>query len=136
MQLTINIKDKEINDAIATRVLWDVIDEYSEESRIAAGVTQATAAKLLREDAKFMASLTKQLTQSLQDLVDDILFDCVNEAVSPELKKLHTQLAKAEKVVDKKAAAEKQAQADRDEAERLAKAIEALTKMGYKITKE
>lgn len=136
MQLTINIKDKEINDAIATRVLWDVIDEYSEEARIAAGVTQATAAKLLREDAKFMASLTKQLTQSLQDLVDDILYDSVNDAVSPELKKLHTQLAKAKKAVDKQAAAEKQAHADREEAERLAKAIEALTKMGYKITKE
>ena len=136
MQLTVNIKDKEINDAIATRILWDVIDEYSEEACIAAGVTQASAVKLLREDAKFMANLNKQLSQSLQDLVDDILYDSVNDAVSPELKKLHTQLAKAEKVVDKKAAAEKQAQADRDEAERLAKAIEALTKMGYKITKE
>ena len=136
MQLTVNIKDKEINDAIATRILWDVIDEYSEEARIAAGVTQASAVKLLREDAKFMANLNKQLTQSLQDLVDDILYNSVNDAVSPELKKLHTQLAKAEKVVDKKAAAEKQAHADREEAERLAKAIEALTKMGYKITKE
>ena len=135
MQIIVNISDKVINDAISNRVEWDVTDEYSEEVLKAVGVTKASAAKLLREDAKFMASLTKQLGQSLQDLVDDILYDCVSDAVSPEMKKLHTQLTKAEKAEDKKVAAEKKAQAEREEAERLAKAIEALTKMGYKITK-
>lgn len=136
MQITVNIKDKDIAEALENRVQWDVMDEFSEEALKAAGVTEASAIKALREDAKFMANLEKQLTRTLTDFVDEVLMDCVSDVESPALKKLGTQLRKAEDAVDKKAAAEKKAQAERDEQERVKQTIETLTKMGYKITKE
>lgn len=135
MQITINIKAKDIAEALENRVLWDVMDEFSEEALKAAGVTEASAIKVLREDAKYMADLEKQLTRTLTDCVDEVLLDCASDVASPALKKLGTQLRKAEDAVDKKAAAEKKAQAERDEQERVKQTIETLTKMGYKITK-
>ena len=136
MQINVNISDREINNAITSRVEWEIMDEYSEEARNALCVTKASAAKLLCEDAKFMASLTKQLSRGLQFFIDDILYDSVNDADSPELRKLHTKLSKAEKAIDKQAAAKRQEREEREEAERLKKTIEMLTQMGYKITKE
>ena len=135
MQIIVNISDKVIDSAINDRVEWSVMDEYREEVRKAAGVTQESAAKLLREDTKFMANLNKQLGQGFKDLVDDIIYDCVNAAVSPALKKLHTQLTKAERAAEKEAAANMKAALAAAEAERLINAIKELEKQGYKITK-
>ena len=136
MQITINIKDKDITNALENKVLWDITDEFSEEAHKAAGVTEASAVKVLREDAKFMAALEKQLARAMSDFVDDILLDCASDATSPALKKLATQLRKAEDAVEKKAAAAKKAAAEQLEQERVKQTIETLTKMGYKITKD
>ena len=136
MQITINVKDKDITNALENKVLWDIKDEFSDRALKAAGVTEASAVKTLREDAKFMADLEKRLVRTFTDFVDEVLLDCASDATSPALKKLATQLRKAEAAVDKQDAAEKKAQAERDEQERVKKTIETLTKMGYKITKD
>ena len=136
MQITINVKDKDITNALENKVLWDIMDEFSDRALKTAGVTEASAVKALREDAKFMADLEKRLVRTLTDAMDDVLLDCASDATSPALKKLATQLRKAEAAVDKQDAAEKKAQAERDEQERVKQTIETLTKMGYKITKD
>ena len=135
MQITITIKDKDITNALENKVLWSIMDEYSDLALKAVGVTEASAVKALREDAKFQAALEKQLTRALGDFVEEVLGDCADDANSPALKKLVTQLDKAEKAVEKKEAAEKKAAAEREEQERVQRTIETLTKAGYKITK-
>ena len=135
MQITVNIKDKDITGALENRVLWDIMDEYSEEARKAAGVTEASAIKTLREDAKFRAALEKQLSSAITDFVGDILLDCAGDATSPALKKLGTTLRKAEDAVEKKEAAEKKVAAEREEQERIVNTISMLQKQGYIITK-
>ena len=136
MQITVNIKDKDITTALENKVLWDITDEYSEEAHKAAGVTEASAVKLLREDTKFMAALEKQLARTLSAVVDDVLLDCASDANSPALKKLATQLRKAEDAVEKKDAAERKLREERLEQERIVNTISLLQKQGYVITKK
>lgn len=136
MQITVNIKDKDITTALENKVLWDITDEYSEEAHKAAGVTEASAVKLLREDTKFMAALEKKLARTLSAVVDDVLLDCASDANSPALKKLATQLRKAEDAVEKKDAAERKLREERLEQERIVNTISLLQKQGYVITKK
>lgn len=136
MQLTITIKDKDVVTALKSRVEWDIINDYSDAALKALGVTRASALDVLVKDAKFMATVEKDLVRSIETFVGDVLDDIASDVTSPELKKLQAQLDKAEKVVDKADAAERKLQAERLEQERLLNTIKFLTDQGYKITKE
>ena len=136
MELTIKIKDADLNKATSNKIEWDITDSYSDEALKALGVTQASAIKILKEDAKFMAGVNKYLVEYLQGRVYDALYDAMSDVPSAGLKKLEGALLKAEEQNEKKAEAERKLRLDREEQERLKKTIETLTQMGYKITKE
>lgn len=136
MELTIKIKDADLNKAMSNKIEWDITDSYSDEALKALGVTQASAIKILKEDAKFMAGVNKYLVEYLQGRVYDALYDAMSDVPSAGLKKLEGALLKVEEQNEKKAEAERKLRLDREEQERLKKTIETLTQMGYKITKE
>lgn len=136
MELTIKIKDADLNKAMSNKIEWDITDSYSDEALEALSVTRASAIKILKEDAKFMAGVNKYLVEYLQGRVYDALYDAMSDVPSAGLKKLEGALLKVEEQNEKKAEAERKLRLDREEQERLKKTIETLTQMGYKITKE
>jgi len=130
MQITVNPKHLKI--AVEDLVGYTVGD-YSEEAVKLAKIDEKAAVKEILADTKFLAALTKDLTELLdEDMVVESAYHCRTKVID----QLEKQLNKAEAEVTKEFEAKKKAERARDAAEHIKEQIKELEALGYKVSKK
>lgn len=125
MQITIN--PKIVKRSISEMLECCVYDDYSAAALKAAGVPKkADLVEQLYADPKFMADLTKYLTNYVTD--GDVIYDAACDAKCPDLSKLIRACQKAEEKVQN----ERRKEISDDD---LVKARETLEAAGYCISR-
>jgi hypothetical protein len=136
MKITITISDKEIKQALETRLEAEIYDNFYEDAIKRAKVpSKAKVIKQLMSDDKFMAELGKQISIYM----DIDVYDAAAAAKSSLIDDLEDQVLTAANQIqlehDKEAQERSNAAVEAAEAEALARTIRALEEAGYKITK-
>lgn len=146
MQLTINIKDKDIARALQYALESSIYEDWSPEVLKRAGVPKkAELVKQILADEKVMAVFAKRAADFLDG---DYMYDIFQDIDIPQLTKIykscdqalidirHEEDAVEEAMQVKHAAARAKAEQERKEAEEeatIARVIAALKKQGYTI---
>jgi ribosomal protein L12E/L44/L45/RPP1/RPP2 len=126
MQIT--VPAKLIKEAIQNKIEYDV--DYSSATLKAAGITPSKLLATVTTDEAYLAKLEKYIVKNLD--FEDVLYEAAMETYCPMIAAAVKACNKIQDAADK---AERKQREDQAEQERVKQTIEALTKMGYKITK-
>lgn len=127
MQITINIKDSEVKDAISEALHNNIYGNWDDVVLKVAGVpAKSKMIKALFTDAKFMAAFTKRIIDNLDPC--DSLWDAVYDVNMPGVDALNKACEKVASDMDKDIKLQR-------EADQLKRTIEVLKKAGYKVEK-
>lgn len=128
MELTINIKDKIIKDAINNRLDY-TYNDFDDDVIKSAGIpTRTQMAKMMFTDVKFHNQLAKELTEYAIGYITDMM-DYI------DYKPLADAYDRCEEEYDKKYAAEDEIRRAKYVKQEIDNAVAVLTKAGYKVTK-
>ena len=129
MQIT--IPAKLIKEAIQNKIEYDV--DYSSATLKAAGITPSKLLATLTADQAYLAKLEKYIVKNLD--FEGVLYEAAMETYCPMIAAAVKSCNKIQDAADKAERAERKLAEELEEQERIVKTIEALTKMGYVITK-
>jgi maltooligosyltrehalose synthase len=129
MQITVTITDKAIKSAIRNTLDNEVYENYdSAVLRAAKMPKQSTAANAIFDNAKFQASLTKQLQKVAESAMEDEIYDAMWDVTMPGIPEMV-------KACDAAALARDADQREKQDAEEVKRMIKTLERAGYKLTK-
>jgi hypothetical protein len=126
MQIT--VPAKLIKEAIQNKIEYDV--DYSSATLKAAGITPAKLLATVTADEAYLSKLEKYIVKNLD--FEDMVYEAAMETSCPIIDAAVKACDKIQDAADK---AERKQREDQAEQERVKQTIEALTIMGYKITK-
>jgi len=129
MQITINVSDKQIKQAINELLDNEIFENYDKDLIKEAKFKKSVTAKDLFECAQFQAQLAKKLTEVAQDAVEDNLFETV-------CYDMHVpQVPGIIKLLDQMLEDFREQQQINREAEEVKRMVKTLEKAGFKIVK-
>jgi hypothetical protein len=129
MEIAITIKDKLIKSAISNALDNEVYEYWDSESIKAAKLPKiSTVTKEIFADPKFQAQLVKEMRATAESAIEEYIYEMMDEMQIPQIQALYVQVREAD---EKRATVD----AEKQEAEEVARMIKLLAKAGYKIEK-
>ena len=129
MQITVTITDKTIKSAIRNSLDNEVYENYdSAVLRAAKMPKQSTAVNAIFDNAKFQASLTKQLQRVAESAMEDEIYDAMWDVTMPGIPEMV-------KACDAAALARSADEREKQDAEEVKRMVKALERAGFKISK-
>jgi maltooligosyltrehalose synthase len=129
MQITVTITDKAIKSAIRNTLDNEVYENYDSAVLRAAKMPKiSTAANAIFDNAKFQASLTKQLQRVAESAMEDEIFDAMWDVTMPGIPEMV-------KACDAAAKARDADEREKQDAEEVKRMVKALERAGFKISK-
>lgn len=129
MQVTFTLSDKLIKSAISNALENEVYDYWDAAIIKAAALPkESTVVNEIFKDAKFQASLMKELIETAQNTVEDCIYDLLPEIQISKIAELNKACEKAGDEISK-------AEQSKQEAAEVQRLVALLTKAGYKVTK-
>jgi hypothetical protein len=129
MQVAITIKDKLIKSAISNALDNEVYEYWDSESIKAAKLPAiSTVTKEIFADPKFQAQMAKEMTATAEQAIEEYIYEMMDEIQLPQIQALYARVREAD---EQRATAD----AEKQEAEEVARMIKLLAKAGYKIEK-
>jgi hypothetical protein len=129
MQITVTITDKAIKSAIRNTLDNEVYENYDSAVLRAAKMPKlSTAANAIFDNAKFQASLTKQLQRVAESAMEDEIYDAMWDVTMPGIPEMV-------KACDAAALARSADEREKQDAEEVKRMVKALERAGFKISK-
>ena len=129
MQITVTITDKTIKSAIRNSLDNEVYENYDSAVLRAAKMPKlSTAANAIFDNAKFQASLTKQLQRVAESAMEDEIYDAMWDVTMPGIPEMV-------KACDAAALARSADEREKQDAEEVKRMVKALERAGFKISK-
>jgi len=129
MQITVTITDKAIKSAICNTLDNEVYENYDSAVLRAAKMPKiSTAVNAIFDNAKFQASLTKQLQRVAESAMEDEIYDAMWDVTMPGI----PEMVKACDAASKARDADEREKQDAEEVKRM---IKTLERAGYKLSK-
>jgi len=129
MQVTITIADKLIKSAITNCLDNEVYEHWDSATLKAAKIPSVSAmTKEIFADPKFQDQIQREIEATAESAVEDYIYEMMDEIQIPQIQDLCKRVTQAEEAMDA-------VEAEKKEAEEVARMIKLLAKAGYKIEK-
>lgn len=139
MQITITIKDKDIKTCIAEMADYTLSNYDDKTRKIARAPSVAALTKAIMADEKYMANVQRRITNTIQTLANDHIYEDILDADCPTTAALEVQLDAAQEQSRMAEEAERQKMAEivaqEAEAAMVNRMVSALKKAGYRVEK-
>ena len=139
MQITVTIKDKDIKTAVAEMADYTLSNYDDKTRKIARAPSVAALTKAIMADEKYMANVKRRITNTIQTLANDHIYEDILHADCPTTAALEVQLDAAQEQARMAEEAERQKMAEivaqEAEAAMVNRMVSALKKAGYRVEK-